>query len=209
MLSTATPAQSHVDAPRTPECSSSAVLLFGPARSPFHSEASQQSNPRTPLCSLFEYTTLSAVGHGTTANFVFNIEVEGDHTYVANGFVVHNCDLLANQNLHGLGPGGYPPDGVPATPHPGCTCTQTAIIDQMNTERELAELDGTPPPPETWNVGGFSSASDWLGRQPEEMQLAILGPTRLEAFRDDPGRVLDEGGAIRRVQDIRQPARRR
>lgn len=119
------------------------------------------------------------------------------------------CDILANQNLYGLGPGGYPPDAVPATPHPGCTCTQTAIIDQMNTERELAELEGTPPPPETWKVGGFASASDWLGRQPEELQLAILGPTRLEAFRDDPARVLDEGGAIRRVQDIRPPARRR
>jgi hypothetical protein len=119
------------------------------------------------------------------------------------------CDLLANQNLHGLGPGGYPVGSVPSTPHPGCTCTQTAILDQDHFDRELAELDGTPPPPETWRVGGFSSASDWLGRQPEEMQLAVLGPTRLEAFRDDPARVLDADGSIRRVQDIRPPARRR
>lgn len=30
------------------------------------------------------------------------------------------CDLLANQNLHGLGPGGYPADELPDTPHPSC-----------------------------------------------------------------------------------------
>lgn len=119
------------------------------------------------------------------------------------------CDLLASQNLHGLGPGGYPVDAVPATPHPSCTCTQSAIIDQDHFDRELAELDGTEPPPESWNVGGFSSAGDWLSQQSEATQLEILGPTRLEAFRDDPSRVLDQSGAIRRVQDIRPPARRR
>lgn len=112
------------------------------------------------------------------------------------------CDLLANQNLHGLGPGGYPPDAVPATPHPGCTCTQTAIIDQMNTERELAELEGTPPPPETWNVGGEQTAAEWLATQPEALQRQVLGPTRLEAFRADPARVLEADGSIRPVRDV-------
>ena len=113
------------------------------------------------------------------------------------------CDLLANQNLHGLGPGGYPVNAVPATPHPNCTCTQTAILDQDHFERELAQLDGTPPPRESWNVGGFASAGDWLSRQSEETQMEILGPTRLAAFRDDPSRVLDPGGAIRPVRRIR------
>ena len=152
---------------------------------------------------MFEYATLNATGHATSASEVFNIEVEEDHSYVANGMVVHNCDLLANQNLHGLGPGGYPADSVPPTPHPNCTCTQTAIIDQDHFERELAQLDGTPPPRESWNVGGFSSAGDWLSRQSEETQMEILGPTRLAAFRDDPSRVLDPGGAIRPVRRIR------
>ncbi len=43
-----------------------------------------------------------------TGEEVFNLEVQDDHSYVANGLVVHNCDLLAAQNLHGLGQGVYP-----------------------------------------------------------------------------------------------------
>lgn len=112
------------------------------------------------------------------------------------------CDLLANQNLYGLGPGGYPPDAVPRTPHPSCLCSQTAIIDEQHMERELADLEGTPPPPETWNVGGEQSAAAWLAEQPESFQREILGPTRFEAFRQQPGRVLGADGAIRPVSDV-------
>lgn len=151
---------------------------------------------------MFEYTTLNAVGQGTNTNSVFNIEVEGDHTYVANGFVVHNCDLLANQNLYGLGPGGYPPDAVPRTPHPSCLCSQTAIIDEQHFERELAELEGTEPPPETWNVGGEQTAAEWLATQPEALQRQLLGPTRLNVFRTQPARVLEPDGSIRQVRTI-------
>ena len=112
------------------------------------------------------------------------------------------CDLLANQNLHGLGPGGYPPDALPNTPHPSCTCSQTAIIDELHFERELAELEGTVPPPESWDVGGEQSAAEWLAQQPEQLQAQVLGPTRLAVFRTQPNRVIEPNGSIRLVRDV-------
>lgn len=120
------------------------------------------------------------------------------------------CDILAGQNLHGLGPGCYPVDAVPATPHPSCTCSQTAIIDEKHFERELAQLEGTEPPPETWNVGGQQTPAEWMAQQPERLQQQILGPTRLAVFREEPGRVLSPTGDIRRVRDVlrEQPAQR-
>lgn len=41
------------------------------------------------------------------------------------------CDTLAEQNLHGLGPGGYPVNEFPEVPaHPGCICYDTFILDE-------------------------------------------------------------------------------
>lgn len=63
-----------------------------------------------------------------TGEPVYNIEVEEDHSYVANGLVVHNCDLLASQNLYGLGPGVYPSsDKTPWPAHPN-TLSFTEIV---------------------------------------------------------------------------------
>lgn len=112
------------------------------------------------------------------------------------------CDLLANQNLHGLGPGGYPADALPSTPHPSDLCTQCAIIDEHWQDRELAELEGTEPPPETWRVGGEQTAAEWLAEQPEQMQRRVLGPTRHQVFQQQPDRVLTPQGDIRLVRDV-------
>src|SRR5690606_3258478 len=104
------------------------------------------------------------------------------------------CDLYANQNLYGLGPGGYPPDAVPSTPHPNCLCVRVAIVDRFHTRRELARLNGEPEPPREWEVGGHETAAEWLARQPEEFQRELLGKTRYEVFRREPERVITAGG---------------
>ncbi len=39
------------------------------------------------------------------------------------------CEALASQDLYGLGPGVYPPDRVPARPHPNCYCYLTDVVD--------------------------------------------------------------------------------
>lgn len=105
------------------------------------------------------------------------------------------CDLYANQNLYGLGPGGYPPGELPATPHPNCLCVQTAIVDRFHTRRELARLRGEPEPPREWEVGGHETAAEWLAKQPDTFQQALLGSTRARVFREAPERVISARGA--------------
>lgn len=106
------------------------------------------------------------------------------------------CDIYANQDLHGLGPGGYPIDAVPEAPHPMCLCTQVAIIDRYAARRELAQMRGDPEPPRDWESGERVTAAEWLAQQSPEYRREMLGPTRARVF-DEPGgpeRVLTPDG---------------
>jgi len=38
------------------------------------------------------------------------------------------CDILASQNLYGLGPGEYPPEKIPPKPHPNDLCFVTDVL---------------------------------------------------------------------------------
>lgn len=142
---------------------------------------------------------------------MFNLEVAEDHTYFAQGVLVHNCDLLANQNLYGLGPGGYPVDAVPPTPHVNCMCSTVAITDRFHSRRELARMKGEPEPPREWEVGGRETAAEWLGRQPDTFVDSLLGPTRAPIFRQEPHRVISPLGApipVHQVLGLPPPQRR-
>lgn len=105
------------------------------------------------------------------------------------------CDLYANQDLHGLGPGGYPRDQVPATPHPSCLCSQSAILDRHALRRELAVARGEPEPPRDWESGRRETGAQWLARQPEAFKQGLLGPTRARIFATQPERVITPRGA--------------
>lgn len=105
------------------------------------------------------------------------------------------CDVYAGQDLFGLGPGGYPADQVPATPHPSCLCTQTAILDRYALQRELAVLRGEPEPPRDWESGRRETGAEWLARQPAGFRESLLGPTRSRVFATEPHRVLTPQGA--------------
>lgn len=106
------------------------------------------------------------------------------------------CDLLANQDLHGLGPGGYPKGSYPETPHANCLCGPESIQDPHYFRRRIAERDGLEPPPRPWERDTHATAEEWIVRQPEAVQRTILGPTRLSILRDpnDDRRVLTPGG---------------
>ena len=81
--------------------------------------------------------------------FVYNIEVEGLHTYVANGVVVHNCHHLLAANKWGKGVSLFPNArglGVTATPvradGRGLGRGSDGLIDRMvlgPTKRELID----------------------------------------------------------------------
>lgn len=112
------------------------------------------------------------------------------------------CDVYAGQDPFGLGPGGYPKGEVPANPHPFCSCTQSAILDEQRQERELARLEGRPEPPRPWESGTREDGATWLRRQPEALQREILGPTRL-ALMAKGRAVLDATGAPIPVWSLR------
>lgn len=93
------------------------------------------------------------------------------------------CDVLASQDLYGLGPGGYPVGSTPLTPHPHDLCSQVAIIDTGHFRRKIAALKGEAQPGKPWESGTRETGEQWLRRQPEKYQRALLGPSRLEAFK--------------------------
>lgn len=55
------------------------------------------------------------------------------------------CDFLASQNPHGLGPGLYKPTHVPSHPHPSCECRTTART--MDPEEWGSDQVDTPSAP--------------------------------------------------------------
>lgn len=116
------------------------------------------------------------------------------------------CDILANQNLHGLGPGGYPVNEVPATPHPLDLCSQVAIIDAAHMRRQLAQARGEPEPPRPWEDDDLETGEEWTRRQSPEDRRRLLGPTRVR-LQDQGRNVLDAGGHPRPVYELEGRAR--
>ena len=104
--------------------------------------------------SIFHASIISRVESQSKGNVtVFNFEVEDDHSYVANGFVVHNCPicLALDGTLHDI--------SEPFGSHVLCRCTQTPVLDE---EEPLERPTG----------------AQWFAKQDAKTQLQILGPTK-------------------------------
>lgn len=108
-----------------------------------------------------------------TGEEVFNIEVADDHSYVANGLVVHNCDLLAAQNLYGLGAGVYPT--AKETPWPAHPNTLSFV--QMVFADEVTDADRA----------GKETVTDAMGRMGADVREGILGVEKAGLY--DAGQV--------------------
>lgn len=106
----------------------------------------------------------------TSGEEVFNLEVDEDHSYVAGGFVVHNCDLHASANLHGFGPGVYPRGRHPYPAHPETLSYLTVVFGDEITDDDRA---------------GLQTPMDWLRTQPAELQAAVIGKNKAQALRDN------------------------
>ena len=101
---------------------------------------------------------------------VYNIEVEEDHSYIANGFVVHNCRscLAMHGTMHPLDEPG------PLDHHQG-RCSRVPVT---KTWKELG-IDAPEP-------GGAVKPGDgekWLNSQPESVQREILGNRGYDAWK--------------------------
>ena len=96
-----------------------------------------------------------------TGEDVFNIEVAEDHSYIAAGMVVHNCDLLAEQNLYGLGKGVYP--SAKACPWPAHPNTLSFV--EMVFEDEITDADRA----------GKETVTAAMARLSPEVRQGVLG----------------------------------
>ncbi len=116
---------------------------------------------------------------------VYDIQVEGDESFVAEGVVVHNCIICG-----GLDGRFFPLGAQVNLPpfHPACRCFPSPVV------RSLEEL-GLPPadfPPSTrasmdGQVPKSVDYESWFGTQTPEFQRRVLGPTRFRLYNE--GRV--------------------
>lgn len=88
-------------------------------RHSFNYNLSSGNIPKTTLISNEEIKT--------DGEIVYNLGVEDDHSYTANGLVVHNCDFYEKVNLFGLGAGIYPSGNVPSS-HVSCVPADTKVL---------------------------------------------------------------------------------
>lgn len=123
---------------------------------------------------------------------VFNLQVDVDNTYYANGLAVHNCDIYASADANGMGPGVYPQSGLQQQPaHPHCLCYYVAV---MRTAEEIASGQDAPR-------GEPQSYDDWILAQPIGRQAAVVGQGRARELRSG-SRILDRSGELRPLYRI-------
>lgn len=103
-----------------------------------------------------------------TGEDVFNLEVADDHSYIAAGVAVHNCDLLAHQNLYGLGKGVYPDaKRCPWPAHPN-----TLSFVEMVFADEVTAAD----------KAGKETPMQAMARLPADVRDGVLGKTKATYF---------------------------
>lgn len=107
--------------------------------------------------------------------------------------IVDICDLHANADQYGLGPGGYPADQVPAR-HTSCLCATSPLLDPLYFKREIAKAKGEAEPEKPWLTGVKESPEQWLRKQSVDAQKAIMGPTRTKLVAQGR-KVLDKGAS--------------
>lgn len=118
---------------------------------------------------LVSYIEYSMQRQATEGEHVYNIGVADDHSYVAAGIVVHNCDYYASANLHGLGAGVYPQGNHPYPAHPETLSFLTVVFVD-----EISDADRA----------GREGPFDWLSRHSRDAQAAVLGKNKAAAFRN-------------------------
>lgn len=101
------------------------------------------------------------------------------------------CDLLASQNLHGLGPGVYPDrKSTPWPAHPNTLSFIVAVFEEQLTEADRA---------------GKETTLEALARLAPEIRAGVLGPTKATYF--DQG-LLTRGMVRSLVGDVQTRLRR-
>lgn len=91
------------------------------------------------------------------------------------------CDVLAETDAFGYGPGFYPPDRWPLAPHPHCGCTAGRVLHRRPSEWDQPKPSARPLEIDPGDSRVISRWSDrWTERQAERYQqqfTAILQET--------------------------------
>jgi hypothetical protein len=111
--------------------------------------------------------------------------------------VPDECDLFANQNAYGLGPGVYPEGKLPSR-HPNCLCTLTAVLDRRHFDRPASQRSGVPS---DMRDDESPDAIGWMINN-QGISERIVGPTRWAAFKIGGVDILDGDGRPRLVRDV-------
>lgn len=93
------------------------------------------------------------------------------------------CDLHANRDAHGLGPGVYPHSSSPYPAHPNTLSFEVVVFRDEVTE------------------GAPESMVQWLHRQPPSVQVGVLGQQKAKALRSG---LLDDDDVTKNWRDIEQ-----
>ncbi|HEY6019872.1 MAG TPA: hypothetical protein VIY48_08180, partial [Candidatus Paceibacterota bacterium] len=128
---------------------------------------------------------------------IVSLSVEGDHSYVAGGIIVHNSDIcLSYGSDSATGDGAeydldYNPingtklpyeQGVPR--HWQCRSVEVAITKTWE-EMGMEEPEGYP------QFEPAQSGEDWMREQGTEVQDELLGPSRAELWRQGKVKLVD------------------
>lgn len=106
---------------------------------------------------------------------VYNLQVSNSHTYIANSFHVHNCDVHTNADF-GLGKGIYPLKRLPDYPfHPRCKCRMVEVF-----------VDEIPKGYKLTNDKVDKGVKKYVKELPKAKQREILGEAGAKRF-DDSG----------------------
>ncbi len=121
-------------------------------------------------CDVFHGDIITRIDiHRKPCTTVYNLEVEGDHTYVANGFVVHNCIACI------INHGKVFPATTPFADHVQGRCIPSPVLAPW---RELG-VDIDDPKPLINEGDGWR----WFERSPESTQRRILGDPIYNAWK--------------------------
>lgn len=88
------------------------------------------------------------------------------------------CDVLAQTNWYGLGPGIYPVDKVPPNPHPFCRCERMPVArgwDERLAPKELGDFDGGAWRSLSRVLGKGMRRESWLGTVGDALRAVAFG----------------------------------
>lgn len=135
---------------------------------------------------LFHTTIITqSVTHIQNSITVYNLEVADDHSYVAEGFVVHNCEacLALDGSVHTLDEDFDDHicgrcSALPITLPWSHILSDAGMSQQQISALGIDETTGGM----AW-VHTRESGAQWFGRQSVEMQNRIMGPAKAQAWR--------------------------